>query len=101
MCDRLKAALKTEVERRESYKARPQPKIKAIMKSETNTQVVRAPEPDVSGVRSRFIPVSVKRGVTERSGGRYEFVDPVSGRRCASRLGSNSIIFLKMRKYIR
>jgi len=35
--------------------------------------------------QSRYIPVSVRRAVMERSGGRCEFMDSVTGRRCESR----------------
>ncbi len=120
MCERLKSALKTEVERKESFKPRrrskkktpapPETKPEAESKSDSeaesesapsgeNPQWVRAPEvrktdhassvqtDPKNKIRSRFIPVSVKREVAQRSGGQCEFSDPVSGRRCECRFG--------------
>jgi hypothetical protein len=147
MCERLKAALKTEVERKENFKQRLRPIAKKAPKPDVTgsevtgpdvtevdltkvdvtgsdvtevdvkAQVVRAPEVN-SGItaeptpeakhgdsarfvsiqmrkpasqkpitRRRFIPVSVRRAIAERSGRRCEFVDPVSGTRCESRFG--------------
>ncbi len=104
MCERLKAALRTEIERKENFKPRRLPKVLAKVETEVKSKSspvqdigspsVRAPEvassPKTASsekIRTRFIPISVKRAVAHRSGGRCEFIDPVSGRRCESQFG--------------
>jgi hypothetical protein len=89
MKERLKNAMREAIAQRKSMTRRKPARPSAM--SIPEEKPVRAPEVPASPPRlnphSRYIPLPVRRATLARSGGRCEFVDRATGRRCANRFG--------------